>query len=333
MRAEEIKKSLDSLIESQIPVFVWGSPGIGKSSIIKEIALDKDLEFVDLRLSLLDPTDLKGIPFFDKDNNEAVWASPNFLPKEANSKGILFLDEINTAPPSVQASAYQLVLDRKVGDYELPKGWSIVAAGNHESDRGVVYRMPPPLANRFVHLNMDVSFDDWKSWAYDSGIDSSIIAFLQYDSTKLFDFDPSKNEKSFPTPRSWEYVHKILASGIESTLLIDIISGAVGAESATSFMSFRKVMNRLPNIDKLLNGDDVEIEHDSQVLFALIAGVVTNIKQSSTKEKIDNALKFSLSLPKEFSVMLVKDMQQNRINVEGSAIWEDWVEEFAYLLV
>ncbi len=333
MKALEIKQSLDKLIESQIPVFVWGSPGIGKSSIIKQIAKDKGLEFVDLRLSLLDPTDLKGIPFFDKENNEAVWASPNFLPKVPNSKGILFLDEINTAPPSVQASAYQLVLDRKVGDYELPKGWSIVAAGNNESDRGVVYRMPPPLANRFVHLSMEVSFEDWKSWAYANEIDSSIIAFLHYDSTKLFDFDPSKNQKSFPTPRSWEYVDKILASGIERSLLLETMSGAIGSESATAFISFRKVMNRLPDIDKLLNDEDVEVEHDSQVLFALIAGVVSNIKQNTTKVKIDNALKFSLTLPKEFSVMLVKDMQQNGLNVEGSAVWEDWVEEFAYLLV
>ena len=176
MKAQDISKSLEKLIQSQIPVFVWGSPGIGKSSIIKQIAVEKGLEFVDL---LLDPTDLKGIPFFDQENNEAVWASPNFLPKNPNSKGILFLDEINTAPPSVQASAYQLVLDRKVGDYELPKGWSIVAAGNNESDRGVVYRMPPPLANRFVHLNMEVSFDDWKGWAYENGIESSIIAFFE----------------------------------------------------------------------------------------------------------------------------------------------------------
>ncbi|MCK5854592.1 MAG: MoxR family ATPase [Sulfurovaceae bacterium] len=337
MKAKDIKNSLDKLIESQIPVFVWGSPGIGKSSIIKQIAQDKALEFVDLRLSLLDPTDLKGIPFFDQENNEAVWASPNFLPKNPNSKGILFLDEINTAPPSVQASAYQLVLDRKVGDYELPKGWSIVAAGNHESDRGVVYRMPPPLANRFVHLSMEVSFEDWKSWAYANDIDSSIIAFLHYDSSRLFDFDPSANQKSFPTPRSWEYVNRILASDIDNSLLLEIISGAVGSQSATAFVSFRKVMHRLPDIGKLLEGQEVEVEHDSQVLFALIAGVVSHIKQENIKEshkdKIDNALKFSLTLPKEFSVMLVKDMQQNGLNVEGSSAWEEWVEEFAYLLV
>ena len=332
MRAKDIRESLQRLIDSQIPVFVWGSPGIGKSSIVKQIAIDKGLEFIDLRLSLLDPTDLKGIPFFDQDNNEAVWASPNFLPKNPNSQGILFLDEINTAPPSVQASAYQLVLDRKVGDYELPKGWSIVAAGNYENDRGVVFRMPPPLANRFVHLNMEVNFEDWKWWAYNNKIDSSIIAFLNYDESRLFNFEASKNEKSFPTPRSWEYVHGVLSSNIESVLLHEIISGTVGSESATAFMSFRKVMNRLPDIERLLEGEEVEVEHSVQVLFALVAGIISHIKKEPTKEKIDNALMFSMTLPKEFSVMLVKDMQQNKINIEASRVWEEWVEEFAYLL-
>jgi len=332
MRAKEITKSLSSLVDAKIPVFIWGSPGIGKSSIVKQIAKDKNLEFVDLRLSLLDPTDLKGIPFYDKDNNQALWASPNFLPKNPNSKGILFLDEINTAPPSVQASAYQLVLDRKVGDYELPSGWSIVSAGNNESDRGVVYRMPPPLSNRFVHLDMEVSFEDWRVWAYKNRVDSSIIAFLHYDSEKLFAFDPSKNEKSFPTPRSWEYVDKILSSTLDNSLLLETISGAIGNESATAFISFRKVMDRLPNIDEVLDGNNIEVEHNSQILFALISGIISSLRNSSSKSRIDNALKFSLTLPKEFSVMLVKDMQQNSISVESSSFWDSWVDEFAYLL-
>ncbi|NOZ89711.1 MAG: MoxR family ATPase [Epsilonproteobacteria bacterium] len=332
MKAKEIKETLNSLIDAKIPVFIWGSPGIGKSSIVKQIAQKKELEFIDLRLSLLDPTDLKGIPFFDKENSEAVWASPNFLPKNQNSKGILFLDEINTAPPSVQASAYQLVLDRKIGDYELPDGWSIVSAGNNESDRGVVYRMPPPLSNRFVHLNMKVSFNDWKSWAYDNSIDSSIIAFLDYDNEKLFSFDATKNEKSFPTPRSWEYVNKILSSNIEQKLLLETISGAIGEESATAFIAFKKVMNRLPNIDDILDGKSVEIEHDTQLLFALTAGIISHLRTKGDHNKIDNALKFSLELPKEFSVMLIKDMQQNQIDIENSTMWEQWIEKFAYLL-
>jgi len=331
MKAKELKETLFKLIDAKLPTFIWGSPGIGKSSIVKQIAKEKNLEFIDLRLSLLDPTDLKGIPFFDSNSNEAVWAMPNFLPKESQSKGILFLDEINTAPPSVQAAAYQLVLDRKVGDYELPSGWAIVAAGNSESDRGVVYRMPPPLANRFIHLEMEVNFEDWKNWAYKNGIEASIIAFLNYDSSKLFNFDPNRDEKSFATPRSWEYVDRVLKSNIPKESELEILSGAVGKESAISFIGFKKVMHRLPNIEDILQGKEVELQEDTQLLFALIAALVAKLKDA-TKEEIDNAIKFSFKLPSEFSVMLIKDMQQNGIEIEESEAFEEWVERFSYLL-
>jgi hypothetical protein len=299
---------VNSLIDRKLPVFIWGAPGIGKSSIVKKIAKDKELEFIDLRLSLLDPTDLKGIPFFNAETKEGVWAKPSFLPSMQGSKGILFLDEINTAPPAVQASAYQLILDRRVGEYVLPEGWSIVAAGNRENDRGVVYKMPPPLANRFVHFEMEVNFSDWKTWAYSAKIDSSIIAYLAYDKSMLFTFDASSNEKSFATPRSWEYVDTIVKADIEYELILDSISGAVGREAAIGYLSFKKVM------------------------MALVIGLVNALLDNNSDEAIDNVLKFSLEIPSEFSIMLVKDMQGNNIDVEGSSLWGEWVRKFAYLL-
>ena len=333
MKASNITKVIDKLIDRQLPVFIWGAPGIGKSSIVKQIAAAKELEFLDLRLSLLDPTDLKGIPFFKADTNEGVWAKPSFLPSDPESKGILFLDEINTAPPAVQASAYQLILDRRVGEYELPKGWSIVAAGNRENDRGVVYKMPPPLANRFVHFEMDVDFTDWKHWAYDQGIESAIIAFLAYDKSMLFTFDPLSNEKSFATPRSWEYVDSIMKSGIDMELILDSISGAVGREAAVGYLSFKKVMKELPDLNDVLNGTLTELEEDDpKVMMALAIGLVNALREDSSDDAIDNVLKFSLQLPGEFSIMLVKDMQQNGIDVESSGEWSEWVRKFAYLL-
>ena len=332
MNANKLKENLTALITAQIPVFVWGSPGIGKSSVIRQIAQEQEISCLDLRLSLLDPTDLKGIPFFDAEAQQAVWAAPDFLPKDPDSRGILFLDEINTAPPSVQASAYQLVLDRKVGDYTLPAGWSIVAAGNHESDRGVVYRMPPPLANRFVHLEMEVSFDAWRHWAYQAGIDSRVIGFLHYDASWLFRFDPTANQKSFPTPRSWEYVSQILSSPISPSAHLDVITGAVGREASTALMAYLKVMDRLPDIDALLAGEAVEVEEDQALLFALIAGIISHLKRTDSLDAVTYVLRFAMTLPKEFSVMLVKDMQMNAIPVERTAQWETWVEAFAYLL-
>jgi MoxR-like ATPase len=333
MKASQIYEALTHFTQERLPAFVWGPPGIGKSSIVKQIAADHDYDFIDLRLSLLDPTDLKGIPFFDSSTNEAVWATPDFLPKGKDTKGILFLDEINTAAPSVQAAAYQLVLDRKVGDYELPDGWSIIAAGNRENDRGVTYRMPPPLANRFVHLEMVVDFEDWKSWAYENSIDDAVIGYLNYDKSKLFDFDPTRNERSFPTPRSWEYVHRILRSNLSEALLHEAIAGAIGKENSVDFLAFRKVMHRLPDLDAIINGEITEIdEEDTKLLFALCAGVVNRLKQKGDKQAIDNALAFSLSLPGEFAIMLVKDMQKSALPVENAPNWEAWVRKFSYLL-
>ena len=333
MKASNITKVIDKLIDKQLPVFIWGAPGIGKSSIVKQISEAKELEFLDLRLSLLDPTDLKGIPFFNADTKEGVWAKPSFLPSDPESKGILFLDEINTAPPAVQASAYQLILDRRVGEYELPKGWSIVAAGNRENDRGVVYKMPPPLANRFVHFEMEVNFEDWKSWAYRSDIEAAIIAFLAYDKSMLFTFDPLSNEKSFATPRSWEYVDSIVKSGIDTELILDSISGAVGREAAVGYLSFKKVMKELPELSGILDGTlNILEEDDPKVMMALAIGLVNAVKEDQSDEAIDNVLSFSLQLPGEFSIMLIKDMQQNGIDVEGSSEWGAWVKKFAYLL-
>ena len=333
MKASNITKVVNRLIEKKLPVFIWGAPGIGKSSIVKQIAVEQGLEFLDLRLSLLDPTDLKGIPFFNAETKEGVWAKPSFLPSEPHSKGILFLDEINTAPPAVQASAYQLILDRKVGEYALPKGWSIIAAGNRENDRGVVYKMPPPLANRFVHFEMDVDFDDWKTWAYKAKIESSIVSYLAYDKSMLFTFDATSNEKSFATPRSWEYVDSIIKSGIETELILDSISGAVGREAAVGYLSFRKVMKDLPDLGSILNGTLTELkEEDPKVMIALAIGLVNALLDNPDKLALDNVLKFSLLIPGEFSIMLVKDMQQNGLDVEGSTAWSEWVREFAYLL-
>jgi len=335
MRASDIAKVAKKLIIKRLPIFIWGAPGIGKSSIVKEIARANEMEFIDLRLSLLDPTDLKGIPFFDPESREGVWAKPTFLPNSDDQRsGILFLDEINTAPPAVQASAYQLILDRRVGEYELPSGWSIVAAGNRESDRGVVYKMPPPLANRFVHFEMEVDFEDWKQWAYGRGIDSSIIAFLIYDKSMLFRFDPTNNQKSFATPRSWEYVDSIIDSGITKELLLESISGAVGREVAIDYMSFRRIMGDLPDLEAILRGDIESIDSsDPKLIMALSVGLINLLKESNDIEQLDNLLRFSLSLQDEYSIMLIKDMQLSGIDVEESDIWSEWVKKFAYLLV
>ena len=165
MGPKAARKAIRKAINRHRPAFLWGPPGIGKSDIVKQIGAELEREVIDVRLALWEPTDIKGIPYYNADQGKMVWAPPAELPTNEDSTAIIFLDELNSAPPAVQAAAYQLVLNRQVGTYKLPKGVDIVAAGNREGDRGVTYRMPAPLANRFVHLEMKVDFDDWQDWA------------------------------------------------------------------------------------------------------------------------------------------------------------------------
>jgi hypothetical protein len=328
MRATDLTKSLVALVEQKVPTFLWGAPGIGKSSIVKQIADERKVGFIDLRLALMDPTDLKGIPFYDKESHTALWAPPAFLPKDG--EGILFLDELNAAPPSVQASAYQLILDRQVGEYRLPDGWAIVAAGNREGDRGVTYRMPSPLANRFVHFEMEADVDDWRFWAYKQELDERIISYISFKNEHLFTFDAKSDSKSFATPRSWEYVDSILKSKMDETLLLNAVSGAVGKDVAVGFLSFCKVMSRLPDINAILQNGEGEHSTEVDVLYALSTGLVSAVLKDESQ--LDNLLRYTLEMKSEFAVMIVQDLQRNGVAMEHSDIFKEWVQKFAYLI-
>ena len=330
MKAKELRESLEALVAAKVPSFLWGAPGIGKSSIVKAVAESLEMECIDLRLALMDPTDLKGIPFYDKESHTALWAPPAFLPK--SGKGILFLDELNSAPPAVQSSAYQLILDRRVGEYLLPDGWAIVAAGNREGDRGVTYRMPAPLANRFVHFELEVSVDDWREWAYKNGLHEMIIAYIAYKNEHLFTFDSKQDVKSFATPRSWEYVHNILHANMPESLLLEAVSGAVSKEVSVGFLSFLKVAAKLPDIEAILRGESQESCDEVDVLYALSSGLVSAYLRDTDREKLEHLLQYALEMQSEFSVMLVQDLQRSGVSMEHSENFKVWVEKFAYLL-
>lgn len=173
------------------PAMVWGPPGIGKSQIVVQVANRHNVPVIDIRLSQMEPTDLRGIPF--RDGDHVVWSIPAALPnaQRHGARGILFLDELTSAPPTVTAAAYQLILDRRLGEYRVPDGWAIFAAGNRHGDRGVTYAMSAPLANRFTHYDLEAHLDDWIAWAYRNDIDARVIAFLHFRPELLFEMKSS----------------------------------------------------------------------------------------------------------------------------------------------
>ena len=247
----EAKLALSQCIKLQRPIMMWGAPGIGKSDIVKQIADKQKRKVIDIRLPLWEPTDIKGIPYYAANDNVMAWAPPQELPTEEFAKQfdyiVLFLDEMNSAAPSVQAAAYQLILNRRIGQYELPDNVVMIAAGNRETDKGVTYRMPKPLENRFVHFELRVDFEDWLSWAVDHKINPDIVGYLTFAKNDLYNFDPRSSSRGFATPRSWTFVSEMLEGiNISDSLQTDLVAGCVGEGTAIKFMAHRKIAGDLP---------------------------------------------------------------------------------------
>jgi ATPase family associated with various cellular activities (AAA) len=284
------KKSLRKAFKNQRPIFLWGPPGIGKSDIIKQLGTELDAHVIDVRLSLWEPTDIKGIPYFDSNDGTMRWAPPSELPSKEFAKNhkqiILFLDEMNSAAPAVQAAAYQLVLNRKVGTYELPDNVVIVAAGNRETDKGVTYRMPAPLANRFVHLEMTVEWDDYFEWAVENNIHKDVVGYLTFAKKDLYDFDPKSGSRAFATPRSWSFVSELLIDDdTDVDTLTDLVSGSVGEGLAVKFMAHRKIASNMPNPTEILSGKVKKMESkEISAMYSLTVSLCYELKDSCEKK-------------------------------------------------
>lgn len=325
MRPSQVSEAVSSCITANQPLFIWGAPGVGKSAVIKQLAHKHGLSLVDLRLSLLDSVDLRGFPHLR--DGRMHFATPIFLPTDADSTGILFLDEMNAGRPDVQAAAYQLVLDRRLGEYKLPDGWAIVAAGNHETDAGVTYTMPAPLANRFVHIDYEVHFDDWRAWAINNNLKSEVINFLNFRPGVLHDFDPDK--RAFPTPRSWEFVNRILESGSSTIVERNLIAGAVGDGASTEFAAFLKIFRNLPNPDAILmNPRTAVVPTDLATLYALCGALA----ERATEANFDRLVEYCDRLKEEFQVLCVRDAVTRNRELAQTQTFTDWAIKNAAVL-
>ncbi|MCG7898287.1 MAG: MoxR family ATPase [Candidatus Thiodiazotropha lotti] len=298
------------------PVMLWGPPGVGKSDMVREVAHKHQAPVIDIRLSQMEPSDLRGIPF--RTNGSVEWAIPSLLPDEQRhgSEGILFLDEITSAPPTVSAAAYQLILDRRLGEYQVPEGWAIFAAGNRQGDRGVTYSMPAPLANRFSHFEVETNLDDWVAWAYRNQIDERIIAFLRFRPELLFDFDPAHNPVAFPSPRSWEFAHRALQKFIDHPQLLQgALQACVGPAAGIELHAFVNSLDKMPDLDAILRGEEVSIPNEIDLQYAVASALVGRAIRANESgnglEVHGRILEYAGRFPqREMGVMLVSDMHR-----------------------
>ena len=311
----EAKKALRKCLNVKRPVFIWGPPGIGKSDIVKQLGDEQGCEVIDVRLSLWEPTDIKGIPFYNSKSNSMEWAPPIELPTDPNSNAILFLDELNSAAPATQAAAFQLVLNRRVGTYVLPKNVSIVAAGNRDSDKGVTYRMPTPLANRFIHLELRTDFEDWLDWATKNRIHDQVVGFIGFSKESLYTFDPKSSSRSFASPRSWSFVSDLLVDDdLDETTLTDLIAGAIGEGDAVKFMAHRKVAKQMPKPLDILHGKVQKCTvKEISAMYSLAISMCYELQEAERKkvkdwnQMTDNFLRFMMdNFTTELTVMGAK---------------------------
>jgi hypothetical protein len=402
LRPKSVRNVVRLMTTTYLATFIWGSPGISKSAVAKQIATEQGIAFVDVRLSMMAPTDVSGMPYRIEENGETVGvgftppkilprnlalrktktieAMPTFVSFEAsnplgsndiryvtdvkievkainrpgtapedmltaeiveqsltdftvalvNAKGeyssgqvfyhitgdakaLVAFEELNSAPLATQQAAYQFILDRRVGEYIVPDGVRLIAMGNRQTDKGLTFTMPSPLANRFDHIEMVVNFDDWQEWAIGAMVHPHVIGYLTDNAIDLDQFNAQNASRGFATPRSWTAVSTILqaqeAAGEDRKLspkeLLAVICGAIGDGTGVKFNTFRKLIDKLPSIADIM------------------AGRVTTLP----KEDGENpALAYSLTV----SLCYALRMENDRLDAEGKSVADTGAEREAW---
>lgn len=274
-----------------VPTFIWGPPGIGKSMIIRDMCRTNEWNFIDLRLSQIDPSDLRGVPYFNPKTGAADFVRfQSILPSESPKPGIMLLDEFPQAPDMVQSAAYQLINDRKVGNYNLPDNIIVLAAGNREEDGGVYFEMPGALKNRFDHIELDVDHDGFCKYMAKHTYDETLVSYLLYnckvDKEKLYDYKPELS--NFPTFRSWEKAAKKVRYGQDFS---SALSDSVGQHIAMDFETFKELTKDIPEAKKLVAKKTYYEEVEKQLVACQKVG--NSLLKEELRKKLTDTQKWT----------------------------------------
>jgi hypothetical protein len=318
-----LTESYANVIEAGLPVSIlpsamlWGPPGIGKSQGVRQFTeslgakVGKRVCVTDVRLILFNPVDLRGIPTANADKTLAIWLKPKVFDMDASGDiiNVLFLDELSAAPHSVQAAAYQIALDRRIGEHELPGNCIVIAAGNRVTDRSVAFKMPKALANRLCHYEIAADFSTWKDWAVRHGIDSRVLGFLTFKPDRLMCFDATTDEMAFPTPRTWEMASNILRYACtDEERALPSVAGCIGQGAATEFITWASVFALLPSIEGIFAGTEHTVPRSTDALYALVSSMTTHAAEHMDDENgIEHSIVYATRMPPDFTAVLVKD--------------------------
>ena len=327
IKPSHLKSEIKQNMQAGMNTMIWGGPGIGKSEIPEQIAKETNRKLLDFRANLFDPVDVRGVPYVAQLKETAKrftrWAVPDVFPIEDRdgTEGIFLIDELPTAPPATQNAFLQLLITREVGNYRLPDGWSIIAAGNRLTDAAAVYQMPSPVRNRLFHYELEADLEDWCEWAVSNGVDTSLVSFIRYRPNLLFDFNP--DNYAFPTPRSWSFVDKRLKlPKVDQETFFFGVSAAVGDGPAGEYIAFREIYEALPDIDNLIdNPQTYKADESPAVLYALSGALAAR----ACDEKMENICKVIKKMPTEFQVIAMKQsILKDKTIIQHNAV-DQWM--------
>lgn len=325
MRPSEIALALETCLRARVPAYVIGPPGVGKSAVGHQVTAKLGRQLIDWRASQLDPVELRGLPYVIEGLTR--YAPLGNLPRDGS--GVLLLDELGDAPPMVQSALYQLILDRRLGEYVLPDGWDIVAAGNTQADKANAQRLSTALANRFWHGTFEVDLNEWCAWALGAGVPVEVVAFVRFRPETLHAFDPQSKERAFASPRSWEFVGKLFKAGVPAKIELGMYAGAVGNGVATEFVGFLQVYRELPSIDAiLLNPDKAVVPAKPAVQYAVTGALA----RKATQGNMDRVVTYLKRLPAEFAVSGFRDASARDPLVMQTASAIKWMAENAAVM-
>jgi hypothetical protein len=314
----EILWSHPECAEKVPPLMLWGPPGIGKSTIIRELANELGIGFIDVRLAQREPVDIRGLPVPRDDRQGVDWIVSSEWPREGqddyNEQGIILFDEITAADPTLQVAAYEFILDRRLGKlYEVPKGWYILAAGNRTSDGAVARTMSSALANRFCHIELTTNAKNWIEWALLNGVDPSVIGFIRYRPDSLFNMTGNR-ERGWPSPRTWERVSLEVKLAKKTNLsknsLQTIIEGLVGPGAGIEYFAFLQWAENIPDVEAMLRGEiKLDFPERSDRRFAFVSAVVHALLESQQPEDlVVGFLTFLIDIPNDWAQMAHHDI-------------------------
>lgn len=320
--------------------FLWGAPGVGKSDGVRQLAeriskeTGKHVEVTDVRLLLFSPVDLRGVPVADKEQEFTNWLRPHIFNMDPSPDCInfLFLDELSAAPQSVQAAAYQICLDRCVGEHKFPENCIVIAAGNRTTDRSVSYKMPNALCNRLMHYLVEPSFSEWKKWALDNAVDARVVGYLGFDNSKLC-VEPESSDLAYPTPRSWNFVSQLISGYANTRDAHMLIAGCIGVDTALSFETWCKVYRDLPKVEDILAGGCRSYPRSYDALYALTASLETALYQKEdtvTGTQIDHVCAYALNFPPDFAVSFFGDLNRNeklKLRLMNNRLFNTWLRK------